>query len=114
MCGPVTAEAEGCRCQERLSLVVAFKANNDQGKPVPTTLEEMKNTIVYCGTCREHNAEHDREQRMRLAIQRMRAKKADAKRKRLEQKRNYLRALFRTRLHGGDAGDGIAEFLLWR
>ena len=112
MCGPVTAEAEGCRCQARLSLVVAFIATKKQGKPVPTTLEEMKNTIVFCGDCREHNEEHHREQRMRLAIQRMRAKKADAKRKRLEQKRNYLRALFRTRLHGGDAGDGIAEFLL--
>ena len=112
MCGPVTAEAEGCRCQARLSLVAAFIANKDQGKPVPTNVEEMKSTIVFCGACREHNEEHHREQRMRLAIQRMRAKVADAKRKRREQKRKYLRALFRTRFHGGDASDGIAEFLL--
>ena len=96
MCGPVTAEAEGCRCQARLSLVAAFIANKDQGKPVPTNLEEMKSTIVFCGDCEEHH----REQRMLLAIQRMRAKVADAKRKRREQKRKYLRALFRTRFHG--------------
>ena len=108
MCGPFTAEAEGCRCQARLSLVIALKTNKDQGKPVPTTLEEMTNTIVFCGTCREHH----REQRMQLAIQRMRDKVAGAKSKRREQQRNYLRALFGTRFHGGDAGDGIAEFLL--
>ena len=114
MCGPVTADAEGGRCQVRLSHVLAFIASKDQGKPVPTTLEEMQNTIVFCEECREHNEELHREQRMRLAIQRMRAKVADAKRTRREQKRKYLRALFRTRFHGVDPNvfAGIAEFLL--
>ena len=82
---------------------------------MPTTLEEMQNTIVFCEECREHNEELHREQRMRLAIQRMLgARREDAKRTRREHKRKYLRALFRTRFHGVDPNvfAGIAEFLL--
>ncbi len=77
---------------------------------MPTNVEEMKSTIVFCGDCEEHH----REQRMLLAIERMRAKVADAKRKRREQKRKDLRALFRTRFHGVDpfVFAGLAEFLL--
>ena len=102
MCGPVTADGEGGRCQVRLSRVLAFIASQDQGKPVPTTLEEMQNTIVFCEECSEH---HEQLQR---------AKVAEAQRARREHKRKYLRALFRTRFHGVDPNvfAGIAEFLL--
>ena len=58
---------------------------------MPTTLEEMQNTIVFCEECREHNEELHREQRMRLAIQRMLgARREDAKRTRREHKRKYF------------------------
>ena len=71
-------------------------------------MEESAETVVFCGACRELNML----QIKRAAVQSMHDKKEVAKRKRREQKRKYMRALFRTRFHGGDAGDGIAEFLV--
>ena len=75
---------------------------------MPTTLEESAEAAVFCGDCRKHNLL----QIKLAAVRRMQTKKKVAQRERRERLRKYLRALFRTRFHRGDAGDGIAEFLV--